>query len=80
MDASAIKELLYGGLKELTGNSSYFYHSNVGPEYCHFTPAGENAMLEFTKHIAVITRNAELASLDKRAKELVINGLKGETF
>lgn len=80
MDAGAIKELLYGGVRELTSNSSYFYHSTVGPEYCHFTPAGEKAMLEFAKQVAVITRTAELAALDKRAKELVINGLKGEVF
>lgn len=80
MDRGAIKELLYGGLKELTSNNDYFYHSTVGTEYCHFTPSGEKAMIEFTKQIAVITRAAELAALDKRAKELVINGLKGEVF
>lgn len=80
MDRGAIKELLYGGVRELTSNKDYFYHSTVGPEYCHFTPAGEKAMLEFAKQIAVITRKSEVEALDKRAKELVINGLKGETF
>lgn len=80
MDKGAIKELLYGGLKELTSNKEYFYHSTVGSDYCHFTPAGEHAMLEFTKQMAISIRKSELAALDKRAKELVVNGLKGETF
>jgi len=78
MDKIAIKELLYGGINELAHNKKFYYHSTVGSNYCHWTDEGAQALTEFLNTIAVNIFEAEAAELDKRAKELVINGLKGD--
>ena len=78
MDKSALKDLIYGGVNELIHNGKYYYHSSVGPEYCHFTDVGKVALSEFMNQMAVTMYKVDAAELDKRAKDMVINGLKGE--
>lgn len=78
MDKNAIKDLIYGGVNELIHNDKYYRHSPVGADYCRFTDVGEVALKEFMSHMAVILRRAEDESLDRRAKDLVLKGLKGE--
>ena len=73
----AIKELMYGGLSELMHNSRYYYHSSVGKNYSHWTEEGKIAVTEFVNEITHYMHNADQASLDKRAKELVLKELKG---
>jgi hypothetical protein len=79
IDKEAVKNLMFGGFCELIRDSRFYHHSTVGPEYCHFTDRGKIAVTDFMTQMAVNIHKAELADLDKRAKELVINGLKGET-
>ena len=79
MDKQATKELIYGGLLELMNNRKYYYYSNIGSNYCHWTDDGKLALQEFMSIMAVKMLEAEEKQLTKRAKELVINGLKGET-
>ena len=79
LEKSAIKELLYGGISEILNNRHYYYHSSIGAEYSHFTDAGKVAMTEYLNIIGDKMIKAEEASLNKRAKDLIINGLKGET-
>jgi hypothetical protein len=78
MDKAALKDLIYGGVNELIHNGKYYYHSSVGPEYCHFTDVGKVALSEFMNQMAVTMYKVDAAELDKRAKDMVINGLKGE--
>lgn len=78
MDKEAVKHLMFGGFCELVRDSRYYHRSEVGPEYCHFTDRGKIAIQDFMTQMAVNIYAAELADLDKRAKELVIKGLKGE--
>ena len=78
MEKQAIKEIIYGGLSELIHNNHYYYHSSVGSNYCHFTEAGNAALQEFIAHMAVNMHQADEALLDRRAKDLVLKGLKGE--
>jgi hypothetical protein len=78
MDKAAVKDLIYGGVNELIHNGKYYYHSSVGPEYCHFTDVGKVALSEFMNQMAVTMYKVDAAELDKRAKDMVINGLKGE--
>lgn len=78
MDDNALKEFLYGGTRELMKNRKYFHHSSVGAQYCYWTEEGSKALNDFMNlvgHQMVV--NEELA-LNKRAKELVLKGLKGE--
>lgn len=78
MHKGAVKELLYGGLKELTNNSRYYYHSSVSRQYNSFTDEGKIALYEFTLEMAAFMRDAEDQELDQRAKDIVLKELKRE--
>ena len=78
MQKAAIKDLAYGGLEELINNKAYYYHSTVGPAYSHLTEDGKAAVLEFMELIAAKIREAEYEDLDRRAKQQVIDALKGD--
>jgi hypothetical protein len=79
LDKRAVKELLYGGINEIIQNREFYYNSRIGSDYNHFTEAGKNAMDAYLKQMVTMMLVAEEESLNKRAKELVIKGLKGET-
>ena len=79
MDKYSIKEFLYGGVQELMKNRKYYYHSSVGSNYSHWTDEGKEALAEYMNLIGHKMLEAEEIDLNKRAKELVIKGLKGET-
>jgi len=79
MDRQAVKELMYGGVAELMRNRHYFYHSSVGAQYSHWTEEGQKALAEYMTLIGCKMLEAEHEELDKRAKDLVINGLKGKS-
>ena len=77
MDKQAIKELMYGGLKEIMNNNRYYYKSSVGKEYSSFTQNGKEVVQEFVTDLAGYIIAAENAELDQRAKDLVMRELKG---
>ena len=79
MDKNAVKHLMFGGVCELMRDRRYFYYSAVGSDYSHFTSEGEIALTEFMKQMAIHIQKAEEDDLNKRAKEMVIKGLKGES-
>ena len=62
---------------ELHRNKAYYYTSSLGGEYSHWTDEGKEALLEFMKKMTPLMQQAEEMSLDKRAKDMVINELKG---
>jgi hypothetical protein len=80
MNKQAIKDVVYGGLLELMNNRTYFYKSPVGSDYSHWTDEGQKALTEFMGFMAGKMVKAEEAELDRRAKEMVIKGLKGESI
>jgi hypothetical protein len=79
MDKEAVKSLMFGGFRELIRDSRYYHHSDVGPEYCYFTDLGKVVMKDFMTQMAVNIHRAEEADLNRRAKDMVISGLKGES-
>lgn len=76
MDKQAIKELMYGGLKEIMNNNRYYYKSSVGKHYSNFTAIGKETVNEFVQDIAGYITEAENAELDQRAKDIVMKELK----
>jgi hypothetical protein len=78
MEQEALKAFMYGALNELIKNRRYYHHSTVGMSYSHWTDEGQKALSDFMSIIAYKMIEADDASINKRAKELVINGLKGE--
>jgi hypothetical protein len=79
MDKSAVKDLLFGGINELMRNRNYYYHSSVGAGYSHWTDEGKKALAEYMDVMGWKLREAEEADLKKRSKEMVMQGLKGES-
>lgn len=77
MEKQAIKELMYGGLKEIMNNNRYYYKSSVGKEYSNFTESGKEVVQEFVQDLAGYITAAENAELDQRAKDMVFKELKG---
>ena len=77
MDKQAIKHLLYGGIKELMNDRTYYYDSSVDKKYSHFTKSGEAAVQQFVTEIATFITAAEAVELDHRAKDMVLKELKG---
>ena len=78
MKKSSIKDLMYGGILELMNNSEHYYNSGMGSKYNHFTESGKESVHAFLILMSEIMLIAESELLDKRAKELVVKGLKGE--
>lgn len=78
MEKGAIKDLIYGGVEEILRNRNYYYQSSVGKDYSHLTDAGKEAIVQFMDLMAWKVREAEEADLERRAKEQVMNALKGK--
>ena len=78
MEKDAVKSIMYGGINELMNNRDYYHRSSVGAKYSTWTEQGMKILLEYTLEMAQHIHDAEDKALDKRAKDLVIKGLKGE--
>lgn len=76
MHKNAVKDIVFGGLQELSRNTRFYYYSGVGAGYCHWTDEGKEAVLEFMKEMTPLMRAAEEKDLDHRAKEMVLKELK----
>ena len=76
MEKQAIKELMYGGVKEIMSNNRYYYRSSTGRQFSSFTEPGKIAVQEFVAEIAAYITDAENAELDQRAKDMVLKELK----
>ncbi len=77
MEKQAIKELMYGGIKEIMNNSRYYYRSSSGRQFSSFTEHGKVAVEDFVTEMAAYITDAENAELDQRARDLVLKELKG---
>ena len=78
MEKQAIKDVVYGGLIELIHNRRYFYHSSLGSTYSRLTEDGEKAVIDYMNTFGYRMIEYVEIELNQRAKNLVIEGLKGE--
>lgn len=76
MDKLALKEILYGSLKELLSNDKFMYNSTIDPAYSSWTDLGQKEALQFLKQMSFMMAQAESEELDRRAKEMVLENLK----
>ena len=76
MNRSALKDLMYGGIEEMTQNPRLFYSSSIGKEYSHWTEAGKENLSEFMNFMAQEMAKCREAEDDNRAKEMVLKELK----
>jgi hypothetical protein len=78
MDTNTIKNVMYGGITHLMKDRDLYYSSGVGVEYNRWTDKGKEALAEYMNILSGQIIKAESLELDQRAKNLVINGLKGD--
>lgn len=78
MERKALKDFLYGGITELMKDRQYYYYSTVGPDYCHWTEEGQQAMIELMNVISYKMLETENEELNQRSKAIVMQTLKGE--
>jgi hypothetical protein len=69
-----IKTIIYGGIKELTQNSKYYYSGYRG----HFTDEGKRVLIEMIDLYAAEIEKAISKADEERSKAMVINALKEE--
>lgn len=67
---------VYAGLHEILKNQRLFYHSSIGPQYCHLTDEGKEAVIKWVELMAPGMYKLEQDELDARAKKLVWDELK----
>ena len=76
MKSKDVEKMMIGSIKELLQDPTYFYYSNVGPDYCHLTDEGRDAIID----IINILGSRMLIAIEKedidRSKQLVLNELK----
>lgn len=75
MNRQAVKDLIYGGLAEITKNNNYYYSSSVGSNYNHLTDQGREVVMEYLEGMIRVLHQTEQEELDQRAKKMVIDGL-----
>jgi hypothetical protein len=79
MEKDVVKALMWGGLMELMNNKEFYYRSTIDPEFGNWTERGSLVMMKFMNSMTKQMVAVEEQDLDRRAKDLVIKGLKGET-
>ena len=78
MRSKDVEKMMVGSIKEMLQDPKYFYHSTIGPEYCHLTDLGKDAILDVVNIlgsrmlVAIATEDIE------RSKQLVLDQLKGK--
>ena len=77
MRTQDVEKMIVGSIKEIIRDRQYFYHSTVGPEYCHLTEEGNRAILDVINILGSRLLKAEAEEDIERSKELVLNELKG---
>lgn len=78
LEHSAVKDWVYGGIIELMNNPKYYRKSGVDSRYSYWTEEGKVVLIEFMFKVCQSIEEAERDKLMKLAKQLVMNGLKGE--
>jgi len=65
-------------LKSSYMDRKFYHHSSVGSDYSYFTDEGKEAVIELMDMIAWKIQEAENADLNNRAKQQVLDSLKGK--
>lgn len=78
MRTQDVEKMMVGSIKEILKDRNYFYYSSVGPEYCHLTDQGKQAIMDIMNvlggRLAVAIEKEDI----ERSKKLVLDELKGK--
>ena len=71
-----VEKMIIGSVKEILRDRQYFYYSTVGPDYCHLTEEGKDAIVDMVN----ILGSRMLVAIEQedieRSKQLVLGQLK----
>jgi hypothetical protein len=73
-----VEKMIVGSIKEIIRDRQYLYHSTVGPDYCHLTDEGKDAIIDIVNILAPRLIKAEAEEDIERSKQLVLDQLKGK--
>jgi hypothetical protein len=73
-----VEKMIVGSIKEIIRDRQYFYHSTVGPDCCHLTDEGKDAIIDIVNILAPRLIKAEAEEDIERSKQLVLDQLKGK--
>lgn len=73
-----VEKMIIGSVKEIIKDRNLFYNSSVGPEYCHLTAEGIQALGEMCNILLPRLLKAQELEDIERSKQLVMNELKGK--
>lgn len=76
MNRAALKDLMYGGIEEMTQNPRLFYSSSIGVQYSHWTESGKENLAEFMNYMAAEMAKCKQVEDEERSKQLVLRELK----
>mgnify|MGYP003332713689 CR=1 FL=1 len=76
MRTKDVEKMILGSVKELIKDRNYFHNSTVGPEYCHLTDAGNQAVLDMINLLGGKLRIAIEQEDIERSKALVLKELQ----
>lgn len=79
IDALTVREcqtMLIGSLDAISNDPKYFYHSKVGPQYCHLTEEGQDTLVKSMNALLPLLVHAKERELDERAKSITWNTLQ----
>ena len=78
MRSRDVEKMMVGSIKEILKDKNYFYYSSIGPEYCHLTDQGKEAIMDIMNllgsRLAVAIEKEDI----ERSKQLVLDELKGK--
>jgi hypothetical protein len=72
-----LKSMIYGGIVGMMDDTRLFHKSTVDAKYSEWTPEGIKALHEYMKLMTTQIVIAEEEAISQKAKDMVINGLKG---
>ena len=76
MNRAALKDLMYGGIEELTQNSRFYYSSSIGSNYNHWTDLGKENLFDFMSMIAAEMYKCRQQEDEQRGRDMVMKELK----
>ena len=70
------KDLVYGGLLELSRNRLVWHESTVSPEYSHLTEDGEKAIIHIVENMFRGLQIIHQAEIKEEAKRQTLDALR----
>jgi hypothetical protein len=76
MNRAALKDLVYGGIEEMSQNSRLYYNSSIGSNYNHWTDLGKENVVEFLNMVAGEMYKCRQIEDEQRSRDMVLKELK----